>query len=338
MSPLKWCATLFGVALAASAYMWFAQPSNKRSIQTTPLQTMRPPAQGVTLAPTSMAGVPNPKNVTRAASMNYKDAFRSAADYRTFAQAILPAAKAGAADAQYYLSRVMEQCDEDNRMYFQHRGQRLSLDEGLQFAVKRHLSIEVAQSVFDRCHGFQAGDSTELGSASEWLAKATDAGQPLAEATTARKILIQDMMKNFVKAGGAPDQSTAVTVGNGADPRQLLSSALKSGDPEVLFTIGEEQGLLYPAKSDTDTERFAWWLVACQRGFDCSAGADWVKNSCAGDPQCASANDPSDLVRSLAGDNWPDVQQRAREISAKLDAGQWDELGLGPNTVSTSDP
>jgi hypothetical protein len=29
-------------------------------------------------------------------------------------------------------------------------------------------------------------------------------------------------------------------------------------------------------------------------------------------------------------DDWPAVQQRANEINAKLDAGKWDELGLGP--------
>jgi len=27
--------------------------------------------------------------------------------------------------------------------------------------------------------------------------------------------------------------------------------------------------------------------------------------------------------------DWPAVQQRANEINSKLDAGQWDELGLG---------
>jgi hypothetical protein len=329
MSPLKWSTTLIGVALAGSAFIWVALPSNKASVQTTPLQPMRPQAQGATLAPASVAGAASPQRVTRAVSMNYKKAFQSATDYWAFAQAILPGAKAGNAGAQYYLSRAMEQCDEDNRMYFQHKGQKLSLDEGLQFAVKRRLSIEIAQSVFDKCHGFQAGDLTELGSAPDWLAKATDAGQPLAEATTARKILTQDMLKNFAKAGGVPDQSTTVTVGNGADPRQLLRAAVKSGDPEVLFAIGDVQGLLYPADSDTNTTRFAWWLLACQRGFDCSGGADWVRNTCAGDPQCASASSPSDLVRSLAGDKWPAVQQRAQEISAKLAAGQWGELDLG---------
>jgi len=43
-----------------------------------------------------------------------------------------------------------------------------------------------------------------------------------------------------------------------------------------------------------------------------------------------------DRVRKLAGDQWPVVQQRAQEISAKLDAGRWDELGLGSAAVPSS--
>jgi len=100
--------------------------------------------------------------------------------------------------------------------------------------------------------------------------------------------------------------------------------------------IGEAQHLLDPTNSDTNTSRFAWWLIACQRGFDCYADSDWVKNSCAGDPECASVSDPSDLVRILARDQWPDVQQRAQEISAKLDGGKWNELGIGPESAPVS--
>jgi len=34
-------------------------------------------------------------------------------------------------------------------------------------------------------------------------------------------------------------------------------------------------------------------------------------------------------MMTIAGDDWPAVQQRAQEINAKLDVGQWDELDLG---------
>jgi hypothetical protein len=213
-------------------------------------------------------------------------------------------------------------------MYFQHRGQKLGLDEGLQWAVKRYLPIDVAQSVYDKCHEFQENDLAELGTAADWLAKATAAGQPLAEATTASKLLRQEMLQNIARAAGVPNPDTSPRIESAADPRSLFRLALVSKDPEVLFLIGASQGLLDPENSDSITMSSAWLLVACQRGFNCSENADWVKNSCGNDAGCRSATSPSDRVRSLAGDQWPEVQQRAQEISAALDAGQWDDLAI----------
>jgi hypothetical protein len=260
--------------------------------------------------------------------IDYKKSFAEARNYWDYAHKILPAAKAGNADAQFYLSRLLERCNEDNKMYFERRGEKLTLDQGLQFAVERHLPIELAQSAFERCHEFHENNSEELGNASDWLAKATDAGQPIAEATMASKILFQEVTQNIAQTSGAP-RASAIQIASSADPRELLRAAVESRDPEVLFSIGDAQGMLNPSSSDIATNRFAWWLVACQRGLDCSANATWVKNMCASDPQCASADSPSDLVRGLARDIWPEVQQRAQEISAKLDAGEWSELGLG---------
>jgi hypothetical protein len=53
------------------------------------------------------------------------------------------------------------------------------------------------------------------------------------------------------------------------------------------------------------------------------------KVACANDARCASFTDPSDFVRTVAGDDWDTVEELAGEIDAKLDAGRWDELGLG---------
>jgi len=272
-------------------------------------------------------GIPGRRETTPV-TVDYKKSLAGANDYWAYAHQVLPAGKAGNADAQFYLSRALERCDEDNRLYFQRRGQRLTLDEGLQYAVKRHLSIEVAQSVYEKCHQFQENDSAEFGSAADWLAKATAAGQPLAETTTASKLLVQEMQQNFPRAGDVPNPNTSPKIENASDPRSLFRSAVVSKDPEVLFVIGDSQGLLDPASSDSNTRRFAWWLVACQRGFGCSENAEWVKKSCGDDAGCRSASSPSDRVRSLAGDQWPEVQQRAQEISAALDADQWDKLNL----------
>lgn len=262
-------------------------------------------------------------------SMNYRKTFAESNDYWAYAKKILPAAKAGDPDAQFYLSRLLERCEEGNRMYFQKLGKALTLDEGLQFAVQRHLPIEVAQAVFDKCHELQERDRQELGSSNDWLAKATAAGQPLAEAVTASKIFSQELMQNFARAEGVPETNTTTPPDSVADPRALLRAAVESGDPEVFFEIGEMQSMLDPAGIDSGTKRLAWWLIACERGLDCSTNAEWVKNTCVSDPQCASISSPTDIVQMLAGEHWPDVQQHALNISEKLDAGQLDDLGIG---------
>ncbi len=271
------------------------------------------------------AGTPKLGNAT---PRSYKESFAAAGNYWEYAHKILPAAKAGDADAQFYLARVIERCNEDNSMYFQHKGVTLGVDEALQYAVKRNLPVERVQTIYERCHEFQNQDPTELGDATDWLAKATESGQPLAQTTTATKIFMHDRWAKFAAAGGVLDP--APSIGAGMDPRDLLRAAVESKDPEVLFDIGTLQGTLTQATAmDEKTTRYAWWLVACQRGFDCSSKAEWVINSCSNAPMCASATSPNDLVRTFSGDDWPDVQQRALEINDKLDAGQWDALGFG---------
>ena len=265
------------------------------------------------------------------ASHDYREAYAKSRDLWTFAHELLPAAKTGHADAQFYLSTAMDHCASDNKMFFERKGATLSLEDGLQYAALRHLSLDLAQWVYDRCHKFLERDAPELGSAQDWLAKATDSGYPPAQSTTAEKMLSRDLLNNMATASGVPVPDPAPVLQSNLSPRQLLKTALTSGDPQVLFDIGDSYALLNPtasAEAET-TERYAWWLVACQRGLDCGANADWIKPTCSINPQCGSYSDPTDYLRSLAGDQWPDVQQRAIEISQKLDGHQWSDLGLG---------
>lgn len=211
-------------------------------------------------------------------------------------------------------------------MFLQRQGRPLTEDESLQLAAKRNLPIELAQQAYERCHRFQGDGTGEFGDATEWLGRATLAGQPLAQATTANRILWKQTTDTLAGAGATPATIPVSSDTIGMDPWELLREALESGDPEVLFLAGDASELLHPS-SDNNTERNAWWLVACERGFDCSPNADWVKSVCYIDPQCASIG-PSEIVEYLAGADWPRVQQRAEELKSKLDAGQWDDLGL----------
>lgn len=277
---------------------------------------------------TSKAGRPNEVGPPAAAS--YKAALQNTRDYWEYARRILPAAKAGDRDAQFYLSRVMERCQSDSRMFLQQQGRPLTEEESLQLAATRNLPIDLAQQAYERCHSFQENGTGELGNATEWLGRATLAGQPVAQVTTATRILLRRSTDRLAKAAGvAPAAVIAVSPDTaGMDPQELLREAVESDDPEVLFQIGAADALLHPSiGGDDNTERYAWWLVACERGLDCSPSADWVKNVCYLDPQCASIG-PSEIVEYLAGADWPKVQQRAEELKTKLDAGQWDDLGL----------
>ena len=330
MSLTRWGYLGLTLVLIAAGAAWLSFSPNDMKGQPSLAPAPPSPVQSVRSVAAPVASGVTPQSVPREkASLSYRREYKASQNYWALAHSLLPAAKAGDADAEFYLSKVLERCADENRMYFERKGRRLSLDEGLRYAVARHLSIETAQSVFDRCHEFQTEDAADLGSSATWLAAATDAGQPSAQATMAMKILLHDQMVNFARSGGVPDSGNLEAVGNGADPRQLLRSAVKSKDPEILFTIGDVQGLLHPAAGDVKAAQLTWWLVACQRGLDCTVNAEWVQNSCAGNPACASANSPTELVRRLAGDQWPEVEERAQRLGTLLDTDQWDALDLG---------
>jgi hypothetical protein len=78
-----------------------------------------------------------------------------------------------------------------------------------------------------------------------WVAQATAAGQPLAQADTALKLFTQQALQATRLAGAAPNPGAPPTIDSQQSPRQLLRMAVESRDPEVLFTIGEAQGYLH---------------------------------------------------------------------------------------------
>jgi hypothetical protein len=303
-------------AAMAAIYGWHAHATKTPlPLQKKPSVTQAEPFQARSPAGVSPASSPL-KNIP--ASNNYKKSFAESNNYWDYARQILPAAKAGNADAQLYLWKVLDYCENSYDGYFKRR----SLDAGLRFAAEIHAPMETVQLIYDRCHEL-ADRANELGNAMDWLARATASGQPVAQAVTAVLRLNQEMMKQYLKAGAAPTPLTAAPpIGGTADPQDLLRAAVESRDPEVLFAIGGVQGILNPSQSVSDKviSQVAWRYVACQRGLDCPANGE---------------GSIAELI-ATAKDNWPAAQQLAQEINAKLDAGQWDELGLGATPIATS--
>jgi hypothetical protein len=197
----------------------------------------------------------------------------------------------------------------------------------------------MAQSIYDRCHDLAGQSGGDLGEAMDWIAEAASQGQPVAQAETALEAMSQQLrIRSAAAARSASGTNDPVTDEQNidgqsqlrTDGRALLRAAVESNDPEVLWSIGTAQGMLAQTYEDKAINELAWWLVSCQRGFDCSSQADWIHFDCPDLSFCAPDINGTDYIRNAAGPTCPAVEQRAQDISAKLDAGKWSELGLGP--------
>ena len=253
--------------------------------------------------------------------VDYRSAFTNARDYWEFARETISAARAGSPDAEFYLWKAIEYCSHTNRQYVELDGKPLTIDESLQLAVKRNQNTDAVQAIYDRCHQFQDDDAGEFGDAAVWLVAAAKAGQPSA--------LVADAERRLAEARDPSDkQDTPPSARENEDPHEFLKRAVATNDPEAIFTIGWYERLMPHMKSSWDGPRsvdaLAWMYVGCRHGFDCSATAEWVTMSCV---DCQHAESTDALIESIAGQDWPEVQQRALEISNALDAKKWEDLG-----------
>jgi hypothetical protein len=258
----------------------------------------------------------------------YAEALKRSHSYLEFVRSTIDAARSGDRDAQYYLGKAIAFCDETYRSHFERKGRILALDEALAYAAQMHKSNGLTQSIYDRCHDLKEQSAADFGNGTDWVARAASAGQPAAQATMAVLTFSQEAVR---ASGSAPGDSVPATtvVDKGADSRAQLQAAVESGDPEALWKIGVAQGFLNQSFSDKVKNQLAWWLVSCQRGYDCSSGADWIELECQDDTYCTDGISGIDYIRKGSGADWPEVQQRAQDINAKLKSRQWSELGLG---------
>jgi hypothetical protein len=266
------------------------------AVQATAPVTASPPAHLVT------TGTGKPVSV-----VTLKKRFLDARDYFDFAHAILVAAQAGNAEAQYYLWLVRFTCEHDPVSTY------ATVDEAEQFGARVSIPMEDVHKNYGHCHKLRSQDVSDLGDQWDWLNRSIKAGQPNALATGAQLGIMQEREKATPNGSHWLPQDP---VGAGADPRQLALKAVQSRDPGALIQIGNMTNLLNPRESPQESvvNRLAWTVAACQQTGGCS--------------DCGSDCDPATLM-SQAGNNWGAVQQRAREIAEKLDSGQWDQLGIG---------
>jgi hypothetical protein len=110
-----------------------------------------------------------------------------------------------------------------------------------------------------------------------------------------------------------------------ARPRELLRDAIASLDPAVLMSTASSP-LNVNFYDDWEANSMAWRLVACEPGYDCSEQAEWVRETCLFDADCAPGDSGVDLINKRIAANDQEVRNRADQLSRELDDGAWSEL------------
>ncbi|MEO8019566.1 MAG: hypothetical protein ABI769_17280 [Pseudomonadota bacterium] len=246
----------------------------------------------------------------------YADAFESATDLWDFAASVHDAASAGDPEAQYYLAHALKYCADGYRFYFIRGNKRRTLDEALQWASTRSsTSIDEVREIFEKCRRLADAPDKPFGDSSDWLKASKDAGYDLA--------MIESAQSLATKAG-VSGASEDVEMRNEA--KRLALAALRTGRPEVIFTFGDFASLFVGNAREASQEQWVWRLAACERGFDCSHGAEWVRFQCRFDFNCQPQDDGIAFIHRNNSEDFDELQRRARELNEKLDAGKYDDL------------
>lgn len=328
---------LLGVLITASAATWLVWRSDPGALGEDIKMASEPPAPE---SSTPLAGLSDvwrtppfekPLKVDSSgatgAALSMRQQFLVANDYKAFIAGILRQADAGDADAQYYMSAALTYCDKEFRALFKRRTGSgwLTLDEALSRAAgRREQSIEIVGEVDRKCRKLMEGGHNEFGDSTKWLQRAANGGQPVALAAVAESQLIEKLVgttgKEPPKTGGAIDSMST---------RDLLIAALKTKEPEVLWKIGELQGLLSGKSKASTKAQWAWWLAACERGYECGPTNQWLEFSCRFDQLCLQGETAVDYMKRTLQTDFAAVEEQAHEINSRIDAEAWSELEIG---------
>ena len=320
---------VIAVVIAAGAAGYFAL---QRSVPGPAAQNKLPlpPSENPGRAP-SREETATAKRPADTAVAAYRKEFAQATSYYDFVRKAITAAKEGNPEAQFYVSEALGYCKEYYGRYFPKPAPDLpepSLEEQIgKFQAKMPQFIPIMRSAYTRCHDLMENDVAQWGTREDWLAKATDAGLPAAEARAAGLLLVD---KQFHEPPSIKSQEE--------DPRALLRSALETKDPTALMVaasfLPSIDQLNNPRLNDAQAQAersenmLAWWLLACNSGYDCSTNGPWFVSICGSDLKCQPGTNAVDYIHQAAQNEHyaDDLDERAKKLEAKVDAGDWAAL------------
>jgi len=261
------------------------------------------------------------------ATPDVREQFRASKDYRAFAERIHEAAKRGDGASQYYLSVALDTCDVLYRGYFieQRPGAPArirTLDEAQQLTATRQGSGYTPDDVRDiqsRCQRIMSTKQPPFGIAAEWMDAAVKSGYPLAQVNAA--------FYKGLQARKIPDPEKSRAAHSEA--RALAFDALRSKDPEVVWWMASTAAALTGDEpGEVHKRQWTWRMAACLREANCDSMTEWKSLLCEVDSQCHRDDTVMDVIRRGAGNDFDEIERRARELNEKIDDGTVDESDI----------
>lgn len=266
-----------------------------------------------------------PQLAPPAATPDYQARMRAAQDYWDFAESLFAKAQQGDAAAQYYLSSALSYCESLYDWYFivhlpdnavRHR----TLDEAQQLTAARPVfTPDDVRDIQSRCQRLRSADHPPFGTSRQWLDAATAANYPRAQASAALGKALLGRGRDVETSRAARDEA-----------RHLAFDSLRTRDPNVMAQLGDvAANLSGDDPAEARKQQWVWPLAACQREANCKSMSEWMRLFCNVDTQCQPFETPVDVIRRQAGNDFDEIERRARELNQRIDAGTLEESDIG---------
>jgi hypothetical protein len=254
--------------------------------------------------------------------------FRASKDYWDFADRNYEVAKRGDGAAQYYLGIALEYCRNLYGYFFieqpsSERARIRTLDEAQQLTATQKGSGFTPEDVRDiqsRCQRIMNTKPSPFGmSAAKWIEAAQASGYPLA--------LVRGAETKALK--GIANPPTEASRSAQTEARALAFEALQSKDPEVVWWLASTAAFLTGDEpGEAHKRQWTWRMAACLREPDCASMAEWKSVLCEVDMQCHRDDTVMDVIRRGTGNDFNEIERRARELNEKIDVGTVDESDI----------
>lgn len=138
---------------------------------------------------------------------------------------------------------------------------------------------------------------------------------------------VGNLLQKSAAAGNIEAIARTLAMGINAMPpdqaKDAAVTAIASGDPGAIYEMAISFGPNGPfattegGEIGTISSEIAWWLVACDRGMDCSSTSWFVDMACINLGTCG----PGDYRTNVQYSNFPpDTYQQALQIEARINA------------------